>query len=387
MRFLIWFFLLVSPFSVFGLDKIVYQDGDSLEGQFISQDENVVTFSTNGISFQIQKSEVLSIQLDTKTDKFLLAAKQTTDPERKQAYLKKSLDQVGRSAESRYEVYKLLIAAGDLAGAEVRLKAQLTNRNIIDYDAHLLQAIVYLQKALYPEADMEMARVWARDLSQGAWLDYHLIKSWIFAREGNLTSARVSLGLAEKMDKNKAREAFVYFFPSDDYKNFKKKLESTRSEDLTGVSFVESFYTKENLKKNGAVLQSFLYREQKIRRDREAHGILTAIGGGTLLVGVVLGTIFKTTAENVYSNYSLTSDSKTATTLGDSIDNYYTLADAFYYLGESGLLVTSIFGIWTAIDEINYLLLTDKHKKMLLSVTPKINWNKQSLGVELALRF
>lgn len=382
-----WVLILAIPSLLLGVDKIIFQDGDSIEGEFVSQSETSVTFSTNGVSFQIPRAEIQTIQLDTKTDKFLLAAKQTTDPVRKRIYLQKSLDQGKRSPEARYEIFCLLLGTGDLEGVESRVKTIISNKNVIDDHALLVSVYVNLQHALFPEAESALFKVNPRDLSQGAWLDYQLVRSWILARHGDLSSAREALVSAEKMDKKKAAESFAFFFPGDELKNFKKKLDSKRPEDKSGVSFVESWYGPEALGQNGGIFKNYLYREQKIHAERKTHLILTAMGAGTVVLGLIAGTLWKAAAEGTYSVYSATPDTKTATSLGDGMDVEYALADGFFLLAESGLVVTTVFGIWTAIDHLNYTGMTSKRSKMILAARPKIDPIHQQYAMEFTLRF
>ncbi len=381
--------LLIFLFSEngFGVDKIIFQDGESIEGQFVSQDASTVTFSTNGISFQISRAEIQTILLDTKTDKFLLAAKQTTDPERKKTYLKKSLDQGGRSPEARYEVFCLLLGTGELAAVEARTKSILSNKNLIDDHALLVTAYVHLQRALYPEAEAALSRVNPRDLSQGAWLDYQLVRSWIQARHGDRQGALAGVRLAEKMNKEKVKESFAFFFPGDDYKNFRKKLESNRTEDKSGASFVESFYNAEALQQNSGIFKNYLYREQKLYRDRNIRLVITAASAGAVVLGILAGSLWKAAAEGTYTVYNTTADTTTATALGDGFEAEYALADAFFLLAESCLVVTAVFGTWTLIDHINYVGLTTKRKRTVLALKPTLDPIKQQYGMNVSLRF
>lgn len=377
--------ILVAP--LFSVDKIVFQDGESLEGQFVSQDATSVTFSTNGVSFQISRAEIQSILLDTKTDKYLLAAKQTTDPERKKTYLKKSLDQGGRSPEARYEVLCLLLATGDLQAVESRAQIILSNKNLVDDHALLVQSYVKLRQALFPEAEETLFRVNPGDLSQGAWLDYQLVRAWIFARHGDRKSALAGVLLAEKMNKDRAKESFAFFFPGDDYKAFRRKLESNRTEDKLGVSFVESYYNAEALQESGGIFKNYLYREQKIYRERNIHLVITVASAGAVILGLVAGALWKAAAEGTYATYSTTPDSTTATSLGDGFEAEYGLADAFFLLAESSLVVTAVFGTWTLIDHINYASMTTKRKKMILAARPRIDLGRQQFAMEWTLRF
>ncbi|MBL8992932.1 MAG: hypothetical protein JNM63_06295, partial [Spirochaetia bacterium] len=306
---------------------------------------------------------------------------------RKKTYLKKSLDQGGRSPESRYEVLCLLLATGDLAAVEARATIILSNKNLVDDHALLVTSFVKLQQALYPEAEEALFRVNPRDLSQGAWLDYQLIRSWMLARHGDRKGALAGILLAEKMNKEKVKEAFSFFFPGDDYKNFRKKLESNRTEDKLGVSFVESYYTADALQQNGGIFKNYLYREQKTYRDRNTHLVITAVSAGAVLLGLVAGALWKAAAEGTYATYSTTPDSTTATSLGDGFEVEYGLADAFFLIAESSLVVTAVFGTWTIIDHINYAGLTGKRKKMVMALQPSLDPAKQRYGMTLSLRF
>lgn len=113
--------LAVFPSASHAADRIEFENGLSIECAILSQTGDAVLYEKDGVQKAVEKTEIKRIELDVGIDKYLRAARLTTDTAKRVLYFERSIQAYGENPVTRQGLFYAYLADGQLAKAEAQL--------------------------------------------------------------------------------------------------------------------------------------------------------------------------------------------------------------------------------------------------------------------------
>ncbi|MBI4979919.1 MAG: PEGA domain-containing protein [Spirochaetes bacterium] len=130
-----------------------------------------------------------------------------------------------------------------------------------------------------------------------------------------------------------------------------------------------------------------LFKKRRETGDSMWRNIWITSGCAGVLAGSLLtGILLNENGKSVYATYMNTVSSTEATSLGDSFTSLFNTADTLFYVAESAIVLTAVFGTWLVFDIVSFSSY-DEQCRRLNAGALKLQLSPAGLAVGYSLKF